>query len=240
MRTLFILGLAFLCGCNTFRTTAIDRTEDDCLVVNPDCPMKGIPVSIRVPTHLEINVIETTYWEKKDIVGSKPTLVPIHTCRPTRTVQSNICYTEKVFLVDPVRPASGMQSYGFTFQSKDGKNSRDQGKGYLQNVAYKIDDQTIKESTNLLANSLGLLQGFAVSANQPQPNEGSLVATDRSIAFTRIDINSPYFETEVEQFLDTHVNNRCGEVPCPQICQPEMCKVSTSAPRTDSVQSDQN
>lgn len=224
MRTFCLASLILLGGCNTFQTTAIDRTENDCLVVNPDCPMKGIPVTLRVPTHLELNVIETTYWEKKDIIGSKPTLVPVHTCRPTRSVEHRICYTERVFLVDPARPAAGTSSYGFSFTSKGSESADDLGKGYLDKVAYKIDDETIKESANLLANSLSLISGFSVSANQARPNQGDLVATDRTVAYTRLDINSPSFEHDVELFLDCHVNQPMTRTMCPQLCEPAICQ----------------
>ena len=49
MKYTWILGMIVLCGCNTFRTTAIDRCENDRLVVNPDKPMQGVPVALRVP-----------------------------------------------------------------------------------------------------------------------------------------------------------------------------------------------
>ncbi len=221
-----ILGLIALSGCHTFRTTALDRCEDNALVVNPGHPLKGIPVSLRVPTHLELNVIETTYWEKQDNPGKKPTLVPLHTCRTTRTVKHNICYTEKVFLVDPVRPGAGTQAYGFTFTSNKEGNTKDAGKGYLDKVTYKIDDTTIKESANLLADSLSLINAFTVSsANSPNLNTSRLVATDRTVAYTRLDINSCSFESDVEQFLDINVNqapNAC--TTCPDICKPEICE----------------
>ncbi|MGB7323421.1 MAG: hypothetical protein WBD31_01020 [Rubripirellula sp.] len=225
MKKLLIFGLVLVGGCNTFRTTAIDRCDNDCLVVNPNRPMKGIPVSLRIPSHLELNVIETTYWEKKDIVGSKPTLVPIHTCRPTRTVEHKLCYTEKIFLVDPAKPCAGTQAYGFAFQSKDSDDASKAGKGYLKNVTYKVDDQTIKESANLLASSLSLINAFSVNANQGMPNEGSLVSTDRTVAYTRLDINSPAFENEVEQFLELNVNQQRSCTACPEVCKPNMCEL---------------
>ena len=226
MKWIFILGATVFCGCNTFSTTAIDRLENDTLVVNPCEPMKGIPVSLRVPTHLELNVIETTYWEKVDVSGEKPRLAPLRTCRPTRTVEHTVCYTEKVFLVDPVRPCSGTQNYGFSFTSNDeGKKESDAGKGYLSSVSYKVDDTTIKESANLLANSLGLLQAFSTSASDANPITGSLIATDRTVAFVRLDINSPTFEQDVSEFLESKVNQTpLTGGSCPTVCEPPFCQ----------------
>ncbi len=215
-------------GCSSFRTTAVDRLENDTLVVNPDCPMKGIPVSLRIPSHLELCVVETTYWEKIDSPGERPDLVPLHTCRPTRGVSHNVCYTEKIFLVDPVRPGAGIANYEFEFQSSgDNAKSEDKGKGYLKNVAYKIDDKTITESASLLANSLSLINALQTSANRPNQNTAKLIATDRTIAFGRFDINSPSYEMEVATFLDCHVNCAENSVLCPKICDQELCNEKT-------------
>ncbi len=222
MKWVIVLGLVATCGCSSFRTTAIDRCEHNTLVVNPERPMHGVPVSLRIPTHLELKVIETTYWEKQDIPGEKPTLVPLSTCRSTRSVTHNICYTEKIFLVDPLRPGAGLQNYGFEFTSSGA--SQDAGKGYLKKVDYKIDDQTIKESANLVSNAIGLITAFQTSANNPSPNVGSLLATDRTVAYGRFDINRCGFEEEVAAFLDCQVNqSNCSNTPCPTVCVPARC-----------------
>ncbi|MCY2977104.1 MAG: hypothetical protein NTU79_00330 [Planctomycetota bacterium] len=222
-----VLTLIAISGCCSFRTTTVDRTESDCLVVNPECPMRGIPVSLRVPTHLELSVIETTYWEKQNIPGKKPTLVPLSTCRPTRSVTHVIKETEKIFLVDPVRPAAGFSSYGFTFQSNSddaNKATESAGKGYLQNVQYKIEDKTIEKSAEFFSNAVGLITAFQTAANQGAPNSSNLITTERAVAYARYDVNSPSFEADVASFLDRYINNAsrdCG--PCPQVCEPERC-----------------
>ena len=227
MRVFFLVAIAATAGCCSFRTTAIDRTENDCLVVNPECPMHGIPVSLRVPTHLELSVIETTYWEKQNIPGKKPTLVPLSTCRPTRSVTHVVKETEKIFLVDPVRPGAGLSSYGFTFQSNSDdakKASETAGKGYLQNVQYKINDQTIQKSAELFSSAVGLITALQTAANQGVPNQSNLITTERAVAYARYDVNSPSFEADVAAFLDCHINEAsrdCG--PCPQVCEPERC-----------------
>ena len=82
-------------GCSSFRTSAVDRVENDMLVVNPDCPMKGVPVSLRVPSHLELCVVETTYWEKVDEAGKKPTLAPPLTPRTVLVFAEQTCRPSK-------------------------------------------------------------------------------------------------------------------------------------------------
>lgn len=225
MKWILVAAAVLLCGCNTFRTTALDRCENDTLIVNPDCPMKGIPVTLRVPTHLELSVVETTYWQKRNIAGAKPTLVALHTARPTRAVTHDVCYTEKVFLVDPARPTAGTQKYGFTFTSNDAGKADEAGKGYLDQVIYKIDDQTITESAKLLANSLNFLSAFPTSSLNPEHvNTGNLISTDRTVAYTRLDINSPSFEHDVAQFLDTNLNCAgCSGTLCPKVATNAIC-----------------
>ncbi len=189
--------------------------------------MCGVPVSLRIPTHLELKVIETTYWEKKEIPGGKPTLVPLRTSRATRSVDHELCYTEKIFTVDPVRPGAGLQSFGFSFTSSENGNDADNGKGYLRKVEYKIDDQTIQESANLVSNVLGLVSAFQTSANRAQPNKGTLISTDRTVAYGRFDINSCNFEGDVAAFLDCHVNQVSGNCPTHvDVCDATHCNAA--------------
>jgi hypothetical protein len=220
------LMAASLAGCCTFRTTAIDRCENYTIVVNPEDPINGIPVALRIPTHLELQVIETTYWQKElDATTGQSTLVPLRTCRPTRTVMHTVRETEKIFVVDPVRPAAGLQNYGFEFVSNgtDDKSKAAAGKGYIRNVTYKADDQTITQSAGLIANSLGLIEAFQKSANQGAPNTSDLISTDRVVAFGRFDINTECFEGDVSQFLECHLNSAPAGT-CATICQGSFCK----------------
>lgn len=221
---MLLIAIVALSGCSSFRTQAVDRMDNDTLVVNPNSPLKGIPVSLRVPTHLELNVVETTYWEKQDIPGERPTLKALETCRPTRTVIYTVKETEKIFLVDPMRPGAGTESYGFDFQSSDATKTGSAGKGHLKKVTYKVDDKTITESANLLSKSLGLINALQTSA-APQATTSTLIETQRSVAYTRVDINSPTFECDVEAFLDLYVNTECMQIRvCPKVCESNLCQ----------------
>ena len=209
---LLMLGLAP--GCSSFRTTAIDRLENDTIVVNPEKPLKGVPVSLRIPTHLELSVIETTYWQVAN--DNSLALSRLDTCRATRTVTHDTRYTEKIFLVDPVRPGSGTASYGFTFMSgRASPNAADRGKGYLSSVQYTVDDTTIKDSAALLATSINFVNALAASANNPKLQTSNLLATDRVVAYGRFDINSCTFECDVASFLECHLN----ALTCEQACR---------------------
>jgi hypothetical protein len=199
-----VLTLVSIAGCSSFRTTAIDRLEDDVMVVNPDEPLNGIPVSLRIPTHLELSVIETTFWR---LDGTEATLRAMTTGRANRSVTHTVVSTEKIFLVDPVRPISGLENYGFTFTSGGtSPQTGDAGKGYLRDVSYKADDTTIKDSAALLARSIGFVNALRTSSGAQSAVSADVITTDRVIAFGRFDINSPCFEQDMAGFLECHMN----------------------------------
>lgn len=198
-------------GCSSIRTTPIDRLDDDTMVVNPETPLKGVPVALRVPTHLEIQVVEKSYWLKSGIELNS--VQRIRQDRKMGTVsgpsirecRADIKYTERVFVVDPLRPGSGDQEYGFGFTSS-GEPGTDPGKGYLKSLNYKSVDTTIKDSATLLAKSLDLIKGLQTDTGDENPTPTGTIVTERVVAFRRFDLNSPNFEAEVSHFLDMHLN----------------------------------
>ena len=206
------LLLALSTGCGSIKTTAYDRLEDDTLIANPDQHLKGVPVTLKVPTHLKLTIEEKTFWR---VEGSE--LIPVSTCRATRDVTPEVQYTEKIFLVDPVKPGAGSSEYGFTF--KDGTDFS--GKGQLEGLNYKITDTTITESAELLKKSLSFVNAFPISpkgntvgfgGGNENVNSLDVVQTSRVIAWRQFDINSEYFEEDVMGFLNTHLNdNRCRQ-----------------------------
>jgi len=233
--TIILLQILLNNGCSSIKTTAYDRLEDDTLIANPDQHLKGVPVSLKVPTHLELTVEEKTYWRAE---GTE--LYPVTSCRCTRTVSHKVQHTEKIFLVDPVRPAAGPRgdvlsnSYGFSFKNDDiseddiKNNIRERdyeysGKGQLSGIHYHIQDETIIRSAELLNASLQFIKklpspkGKESSFGEGNQNvEGlNLIQTTRVIAWSRFDLNSEHFEDDVMGFLQTYVNQKQGTPVCP-------------------------
>ncbi|QDV19324.1 hypothetical protein Pan153_39890 [Gimesia panareensis] len=226
--TIILLQIVMCNGCSSIKTTAYDRLEDDTLVANPDQHLKGVPVSLRVPTHLELTVEEKTFWRAE---GTE--LIPVTSCRSTRTVSHKVQCTEKIFLVDPVRPGGGptgandiSNSYGFSFKNDDitaddiSKDIRERdyqysGKGQLTGIHYHIQDETILRSAELLAASLKFIENFPTKGKLSGYGEGNkniqglnLIQTTRVIAWSRFDLNSEHFEDDVMDFLNTYVNQK--------------------------------
>ena len=225
---LFLLSATSI-GCSSIKTTAYDRLEDDTIVANPEEHLKGVPVSLRVPTHLELKVVEKTFWRAE---GTE--LIPITSCRRTRTVSHTVKYTEKIFLVDPVRPAAGPNAtdqnnrysgfYGFSFRNDDltakqradgeTKEYEDSGKGYLSGLNYHIEDKTIERSAQLLAKSLSFIKTFSPAGvtvgadDEKEEMKLGVLETTRVIAWSRFDLNSEHYEEDVMGFLNTYLNQK--------------------------------
>ncbi|QDT96703.1 hypothetical protein [Gimesia aquarii] len=226
-----IILLFLLCvGCSSIKTTVYDRLEDDTVIANPDKHLKGVPVSLKVPTHLELKIEEKTFWR---VEGTE--MMPVTSCRPTRTVSHDVKYIEKVFLVDPVRPAAGptgegvtSNSFGFSFKSDDlsddqlekgeTKSYEYSGKGQLSGLHYHIEDRTIERSAELLASSLKFLKAFPQTGatvsggDDKQKLELNVLETTRVIAWSRFDLNSEHFEEDVMGFLDTYLNQKNSDL----------------------------
>jgi len=170
-----------------------------------------VPVTLKVPTHLKLTIEEKTFWR---VDGSE--LIPVTSCRATRDVIPKVQYTEKIFLVDPVKPGAGSSEYGFTF--KGGIDHS--GKGQLEGLNYKITDTTITQSAQLLKDSLSFVRAFPKTAKgstvgfgggNENVNSLDVIQTTRVIAWSQFDINSENFEDEVMGFLDVYLNDKpCG------------------------------
>ena len=207
-------------GCNSIRTTVLDRAPGGNLQKNPGRPIKGVPVMLRVPTHLDVKIVQIDYWKTTD-AG----LEQIGVEMPVRHIDTRIMETEKMFFVDPKRVASGTGIYGFTFDSA-ATDSQNSGKGYLSGVSYEAVDTTLEKSAELATNIARLFAGQATTAGQELAKETGVITTERTIAFHKFNINSPNIENEVRKFCNDYLND-CHVSCCtnpnypPSSCQTE-------------------
>ena len=154
------LGIA---GCNSISSTALNRTDGDVFVGTsngnggPRCitkPFKGVPITVRVPTHVDIVVKEKVdlYYQGGELSSIKP-------CRRTLFVEPELIQTEKVFTVDINRPFSGDADYTLDFDPA-GKNPQ-----YFTQVKAKIVDTTSTASTMPLSIAIVAFCAFLVMRN---------------------------------------------------------------------------
>ncbi len=204
-----------LTGCSSIRTSMWTRAEDDSLHEDPCTNLKGIPVMLKVPSHLEIQIVETLYAAHDPESNS---LQVVKLKRPDLRVEAQLKYTEKMFLVDPVKVISGQGAYGFGFGPTsqgqpevfpDGSTTpgSSAGYGYLHSANYKAVDNTIKDAGALLGTVLSLTSAKSQSIDAASLN---LVTIDSVVAFRRFDLSACDVNEEVLAFMDLHLN-RCHD-----------------------------
>jgi len=212
------LGLMLLSGgCVSYRSTIMSRTSDDRLHRNSSQCSRGIPVTLKIPTHMDVRIEEEYFITQ---AGDK-TAIP-QLSRSLRSVAMQKVYTPKVVTVDFVRPAAG------TLALADGQEDgiKMDPEGYFASIQAKIDDQTLTDITaqkDNLAKILG--RGSIRSAKAVSAGGETIDAGDDSawqsyktmIAYKRFDISEPGWETAMQDFVDQYIqcqNNPCLEPEC--------------------------
>jgi len=204
-------------GCTSFSSTVLSRLDDGSYVgesngkpaaMGQARPFKGIPITLKVPTHLDVFIDEVYFvkLEQKravEILDRKTRLLQVRTA---------IVNSDKVFTVDFKRPASGFLDLDITFEEEE---------QYFKKIVSQLQDDTITDTANLVGTVIKSFAGVSASTETLSPGlesalAGAQIERDiRVVAFKRFDINSPFFEEEVECFVNLHLNNcnRCGMRP---------------------------
>src|SRR5262245_49862691 len=98
-------GLLFVAGCASIESTMIER--DECNSEwEKDRHIKGIPITLKVPTHLKLYVFDKHYLELVN-VGGETDVLPVELDVPVRDFGHEFLYTSKIFTVDFKRPMAG-------------------------------------------------------------------------------------------------------------------------------------
>ena len=214
-----ILILAFgLAGCNSIRTTPLDRAENGALTPNPQKPLKGVPVMLPVPTHIDVEIVQVDYWVPSEKNGELKLITNNGMEFENRHVRTDLVKTPQMFLVDPKRPGAGQGIYKFNFFDIDADDADQTRQGQLESIGYKSQDDTLKESFALYGQIRTLL-GVATDGegdDKTALNGGgddrdapaaAYVSTTRTIAFRRFKLNRPGVDQEVQSFVQTYLNN---------------------------------
>ncbi len=188
-RLLALAGLLTLTACTTTRSRPLNRTESDQLCVAGPAT-KGIPVTIRVPTHVDVWVYEKVYFQRFD---GQLRQVPLH--RPVRWVDVQGVETNRVVTVDWKRPFSGSLDYTAEIGSDQ----------YFDALGSKISDTTIQD-VSAAVQTLAAMPTKAAAVKGAAP----LLEEDRLIAYCRFDVDSCDLESQIIEFVALHL-----EVACP-------------------------
>jgi len=212
------LGLVLLSGgCVSYRSTIMSRTPDDRMHRNSNQCTRGVPVTLKIPTHMDVRIEEEYFITQ---AGDK-TAIP-HLSRSLRSVAMQKVYTPKVVTVDFVRPGAG--TLALTDGQEDGIKMDPEG--YFASIQAKIDDQTLTDiaaQKDNLAKILGkgsLRSAKAVAAGGETIDAGDAGAWQSyktMIAYKRFDISEPGWEIAMQEFVDQYIqcqNNPCLEPEC--------------------------
>jgi hypothetical protein len=160
--------------------------------------LHGTPITLRVPTHLRVYVYEKYYVENVNVAGVS---------RWQRVELPCICdfgsetlYTDKIFTTDFIRPAAG--AFNLKVDYTDDQ--------YISRVQQDITDDTLKEIGNLVSKIPSLFVPQVPGANASDAAQGGteLREIKSVVAANVFEIDDPNFETNVMDFVQTHLNGR--------------------------------
>ena len=199
---IILLLLTVVSGCTSMTSSFLNRDDYDNFSRNSKHPAKGIPITLKVPTHLKVR-IEEEYYIQKGASGLQRVLTKT---KPVISVETTFDYEEKIFTVDFKRPGAG------TLQT-DIKLDRDTQ--YFTQIHSKIVDNTIQEITKVVKQFSAPL-GLKTSVGTNIADK--LIIDRRTVAFGRFDINAPDFEQQLAGFFHTHINecNDCDAFVVPE------------------------
>lgn len=188
---LWLLSALAFAGCTSMSSTMLTRNESN-LCWQKIKHLKGVPITVKVPTHLKVYVYEKHFLEERDgqIQVVKLDFV-------IRDFASEFLYTEKVFTVDFKRPAAG--SYNLDLDLTEDQ--------YIQKISHDVTDETIKDVTALLGALPGLGIKFAEGGEGERGTlDERLKEVKAVVAVGLFEIDDPEFEAQVTEFVNCHMN----------------------------------
>ena len=178
-------------GCNSIRSTMLTRDEGNNYWTKVEC-LDGVPITLKVPTHIRISVIDQHFLTKVSAGGvSKWERVELDV--PVRSVAVNYIYTEKIFTVDFARPAAGTMDLTLEMDEKE---------QYFKKIQDKVTDETIDDVANLISKVAP--SGLFIPASSG--DDASLKEVSSTVAVEIFEIDDPTLELKLSEFLMCHVN----------------------------------
>ncbi len=179
--------------------------------------LRGVPVTVKVPTHVKVSVIEQRYFYT-NAEGEPPTEIP--NC--SRVIDYEFITTSRLFTVDPKRPATGTSSWEIDLEGQ-----------YPKSVKNDVSDLTIQQvsvAIETIAKSGGIGKLFKApkgkSASEDSiagmrgidESESQKYTVFPSIVASRIfAVDDPMLEAHVEEFMNQHVNCPPEQLAVPEV-----------------------
>lgn len=186
---MFLLGYCFttlfLAGCTTTQSMPLDRQPSDQLHPSMCQASQGIPITIKVPTHVDVYVYEKLYFNIES-----HQLTPVPMSRPNYWVDLKPIETDKVMTVDWKRPLAG--SLAYSAQLGDDQ--------YFDAIGSKIEDDTLESVT------AAIQAVSAVRTSRKSKSPLKLHIEDRVVGYKRFDLDQPNVENDILCFVEQHLN----------------------------------
>lgn len=195
---LLLCILALCAGCTSIESTMVTRDESNQDWERHNC-LNGIPITLKVPTHLKLYVFEKHYLQQiRDVDGKVISIEPVEVDVAVRDFAHEFMYTEKIFVVDFKRPPAGSANLRMNM-------TEDQ---YIDEIQHDITEQTVTAVTGLLGAFTGKPEPKpgTVSGNVVNPLKPDFKEIRSLVAVGIFEIDAPDFEQKIKQFLDCHVN----------------------------------
>jgi hypothetical protein len=215
--------LALCVGCTSIESTMVTRDDSNQNWERHNC-LNGVPITLKVPTHLKLYVFEKHYLEPVKAKVKEPVLddkgkpekdddgkpveqdvekvvgiAPVNMDVVVRDFANEFMYTDKIFVVDFKRPPAGTSNLNVDM-------TNDQ---YISHIQHDIQEDTIEKVSGLLGAFIGAggLKSAGKEEETPPKSSGPALTEIKSLVAVGIfEIDAPDFEHKVKQFMDCHVN----------------------------------
>jgi len=216
---LLLLLLLIAAGCSSVRSTMLHRGELD-QGWETERPLPGVPVTVYVPTHVKLEVVEHRYLGLVDVEvqddgtedetsGRIEWLDAESIDVPLRSVRHELIKTARIFTVDPKRPAAGTMDATLKFGGVNGQ--------YFDQIDYFAEDETVDAITGLIGQVApsGLLGVPTAGRDEESDVEAYLQRVDTVVASAMFNLDAPDLELQMAQFMEMHLNacHTCQIVP---------------------------
>jgi len=177
-------------GCTSMTSTMLTRDESNQFWTRKG-KLKGVPITLKVPTHVQLTVFETHYLirDEQGITHRLPLPFVV------RDFSQEFIYTEKIFTVDFKRPAAGL--YNLHLLMTDDQ--------YIAKLQHDVTDNTIQEVTSLVGRFFPSGLGPRTAGDE-EPPEQILQDVQSVVAVDIFEIDAPDFEQQMSAFINCHLN----------------------------------
>jgi len=199
LRNKFGLMPAIACllatGCTSISSTLLSRDEGN-THWQREQHLPGVPITLKVPTHVKVYVVET-YYLQKVTDGGVPRTERLKLPFTIRDFAQEFVYTEKIFTVDFKRPAAGKYNLHLGMTTDQ----------YIQTVEHDVTDETIRDVSALIDQLAGTgLLPRAASGQAGTTGPLQHLYEVKSVAAVGLfEIDAPDFEQQLTGFINCHL-----------------------------------